>query len=369
MKIATVRGCVAGLAMALLSMSTVQAQEQHTTVRWGPIHLPAATSEGPGEAHNEIAGASGFSEFLLSLYSDVADYPVTKPCEDCYITGIKPNLVLPDGTTGNFNNGLMLHHVVNFNFSRPDITCRPNIFSGKSIKRLGGVVGGNERFFAAGNERTFGEMTPGNGYYVAEGDEWGLVYHLMNMAPEAQTVYFEYEFTWVDASAENRERIRPIWVDIDQCEDSEVEVPAGYSDVKWAWEADRSHTVLDMAGHVHNYGISIAWRNETTDDNVCTSVAGYSEGSPYAPVGPGLGTDDAHPESANVVTSDWLGLDNYNGNIADMTFCSQIDTDVDKGDQMMTHTQIHRPDTTDHDMGIMVGFLDEDYCITNFWCF
>jgi hypothetical protein len=33
------------------------------------------------------------------------------------------------------------------------------------------------------------------------------------------------------------------------------------------------------------------------------------------------------------------------------------------------HAQINRPNATDHDMGIMVGYLDEDFCITNFWCF
>ncbi len=359
------------LTAALIAIPSAQAQEQTTVVRWGPIELPAATAEGPGEAHNEIAGVSGLRAALLGLFASVADYPVTKPCEDCYITSIKPNLVLEDGTTGNFDNGLMLHHVVNMNFSRPDITCRPNIFSGQQIKRLGGLTGGNERFFASGNERTYSTITDGHGYYVGDGDDWGLVYHVMNMAPEARDVYFEYEFTWVDADAESRDRVRPMWIDIDQCGDSEVEVPPGYSDITWAWQADRSHEITDIGGHVHNYGISIAWRNETTGENACTSVAGYGPNSPYAPVGPGLGTDAAHPSGFNTVTSDPLGLGSFQGNISDMTTChgGNDGPDVDRGDQMMTHTQIHRPDATDHDMGIMVGYLDEDFCLTNFWCF
>lgn len=368
-------GRVALTALALFAITPALAQEQNTTVRWGPIHLPAATSEGPGEAHNEIAGTSGFTQFLVGLFASVADYPVTLPCEDCYITEMKPNLVMETGdgdfVTGNFNNGLMLHHVVNMNFSRPDVTCRPNIFSGKQIKRLGGLIGGNERFFAAGNERTISTLTDNHGYYVGNGDDWGLIYHLMNMAPEPRTVYFEYQFTWVDADAGGMNRVRPIWIDIDQCEDSEVNVPAGYSDVKWAWESDRTHTLTGIGGHVHNYGISIAWRNESTGENACTSVAGYREGSPYAPVGPGTGADSAHPVSANVVDSDPLGLDNYQGNISDMTIC-QGGSDgprVHKGHTMQTHTQIYRPDATDHDMGIMVGYMDEDFCLTNFWCF
>ena len=362
------------LATAILFASLlsggVQAQVNETTVRWGPLHLPAATSEGPGQLDNEIAGASGVGAFLLSFFSDLADYPVTKPCEDCYIVGIKPNLVLADGTTVNFSNGGMLHHVVNINFSRPDITCRPNIFSSQSIKALGGVMGGNQRFYAAGNERTVMDLADGYGYYVAPGDDWGLVYHIMNMVPVARDMYFEFTFKWVDAS-EVKDSLRPIWVDIDQCNDSEVSVPAGYSDVEWSWNADRTHKVTSIGGHVHDYGISIAWKDESQNQNLCTSVAGYAAGSPYAPVGPGTGADAAHPLDANVVTSDPLGLSTYNGNIADMTVCKTGSSGptVGKGDLLKAHTQINRPDATDSDMGIMIGYLDEAYCITNFWCF
>lgn len=369
MQTAKLSGVAAWVVMALLTIPPVEAQT--TTLRWGPIELPAATAEGPGEAHNEIAGLSGLRSLLVGLYANIADYPVTKPCEDCFITRIEPNLVLADGTTGNFDNGLMLHHVVNMNFSRPDITCRPNIFSSKQIKRLGGIAGGNERFFASGNERTHMSVTGDHGYYVGQGDEWGLIYHLMNMAPEARTVYFEYEFTWHDAAQSGAERVRPIWVDIDQCEDSEVNVAAGYSDIEWGWTADRSHTITDIGGHVHNYGISIAWRNETTGENACTSVAGYAAGSSVDPIGPGTGADAAHPVSANTVSSDPLGLASFQGNISDMTTCHDGDAgpEVDRGDLMKAHTQIYRPDATDHDMGIMVGYLDEDLCLTNFWCF
>ncbi|MBB3063610.1 hypothetical protein [Microbulbifer rhizosphaerae] len=358
------------LTVALV-FSTANAQEQQTTVRWGPIELPAATAEGPGEKHNEVAGASDFSKLLIGLFTSVADYAVTKPCQDCYITSIEPNLVLADGSIANFNNGTMLHHVVNMNFSRPDVTCRPNIFSDKPIQRLGGLSGGNERFFAAGNERTRIAISGDYGYFVGEGDDWGLVYHLMNMSPQPKTVYFEYKFTWVDAEQVELDRVRPIWIDIDQCGYSEYEVPAGYSDIEWAWEADRSHKVTDIGGHLHNYGLSIAWRNETTGDNLCTSVAGYAPGSSSVPVGSGTGADAAHPLSVNTVTSDPLGLGNYNGNISDMTVCHAGDSGpgVSKGDLMQTHAQIYRPNATDHDMGIMIGFMDEEFCITNYWCF
>lgn len=369
-----IRQLKAGISPLLVTAFTLISTTLHaetTTIRWGPIDLPAATSEGPGEVHNELAGVDGFSAFLLGFFTELADYDVNKPCEDCYITAIEPNLVLADGTTGNYNNGTMLHHVVNLNFSRPDITCRPDLFSSQTIKALGGAAGGNERFFAAGNERTIVNMADGYGYYVAAGDEWGLTYHVMNMQPQPKTVYFEYTFTWEPASQSSVDRVRPIWVDIDQCNDSEVTVPPGYSDVHWAWDADRTHKVTDIGGHVHNYGISIAWKNEDRNRNICTSVAGYAAGSPFAPTGPGTGADAEHPVGFNTVSSDPLGLANYNGNIADMTTCSagsSAPTNY-KGDLMQAHTQIYRPDETDHDMGIMIGFLDEAFCITDFWCY
>jgi hypothetical protein len=352
-------GCITATLMAS------GAAAETTTVRWGPIVLPPAGPDGPGQVHNEVAGVSGFAGDLIGIFRSVADYPVPKPCGDCYITGIHPNLVLEDGTPANFSNGTMLHHVVNLNYDRPDVTCRPG-FSGM-IKLLGLVVGGNERVFASGNERTGGTMKDGYGYYVRSGDDWGLIYHLMNMSPYEKTVYFEYTFEWEPASAD-LERTRPMWLDIDQCGDSEADVPAGYSDTHWNWDADRSGYFVTAAGHIHDYGISVSWLNESRGENICTSVAGYAPGSPFAPIGPGTGAD-GHPLYANEVTSDPIGLANYQGHISDMTICNDIHARVRKGNDLSLHTQIHRPDATDHDMGIMVSFFDEDFCLTNYWCF
>jgi hypothetical protein len=352
-------------AVALALLAGPAAADNTTTVRWGPIVLPPAGPDGPGQVHNEVAGVSGLAGALVGLFRSVADYDVPKPCENCFITGIYPNLVLEDGTTANFDNGTMLHHVVNLNYGNNDITCRPGFSN--LINLLGLVVGGNERLFAAGNERTGGSLPPGYGVYLDDRDDLGLIYHLMNMSPYEKTVYFEYTFTWVPASA-NLERVRPIWLDVDQCEDSEIDVPAGYSDVHWDWKADRSADLVTAAGHIHDYGISISYRNESRNRDLCISVAGYAAGSPFAPVGPGSGADAAHPVSANVVSSDPLGLANYDGHISDMTICDSGGR-IRKRDTTRLHTQIHRPDATDHDMGIMIGFLDQDFCITDYWCF
>lgn len=366
-----VAGLVAGSLIALSGSLSAHEGTQTTTVRWGPVELPAATEDGPGEAHNEIAGLEGFRASIIDGVTSAAGYEVEKPCEDCYIVAIEPNLVLENGETANFNNGFMLHHVVNVNFSEPDVTCRPNLFSFKPIKALGGLAGGNQRIFASGNERTGGHMDGPYGYYVSEGDDWGLIYHLMNMNPEPRDVYFEYEFKWVDASESDLRPVRPLWMDIDQCGDSEADSPAGYSDLTWAWKSDRTHTFTNAGGHIHNYGINVAWTNQTKGELVCNSVAGYAAGSPYMPIGPGTGADPAHPVEAMVVDSDPLGLENYQGNISDMTVCNfgEEGPRVDRRDEMMFNAQVYRPEANDHEMGIMVSFIEEEFCLTDFWCF
>ena len=359
---------VIALTVAAFSIASTAADDtdtayaaNQTTVRWGSFTIPAAGPGGPGELHNVIAKDSGCS-WLTDLFVTCLEFPITKPCSDCYITGITPDLV-DAGTDNSLNhaNGGMLHHVVNVNFDRNDPTCPPNLF-GKTIQQLGAVEGGNERFFAAGNERTIMNLPDGYGYRVNGGDEWGLIFHIMNMTPQPREVEFKYTFNWVSGGVEP---VKPIWFDIDQCEDSEVDMAAGYNDVHWDWRSSLNGTIVGIGGHVHDYGISIALENVSRGENICTSVAGYSAGSPYAPVGPGSGADVNHPVSANVVTSDPFGLHNYHGHISDMTVCDPFKFvrgprwwGLIPGNLLRLHTQYYRPNATDHDMGIMVAFMD-----------
>jgi hypothetical protein len=133
---------------------------------------------------------------------------------------------------------------------------------------------------------------------------------------------------------EYHDRSRPLLragsLDIDQCNDSEVSTPAGYSDTHWDWRSDRSGYVVSIGGHVHDYGISTAWHNMSRGQNVYTSIAGYAafleDGTtpnPWVPAGPGSGADVAHPANYNTVTYDPLGLENYMGHISDMTWGTQ----------------------------------------------
>lgn len=332
-----------------------------TTVRWGPFNVPAM-----GMTENLIAKPGGCS-WLVGFITDCVSMDIEKPCENCYITKITPNLVVAGtDTVVNYDTMGMLHHVVNMNFSRPDVTCRPSIFGG-SINQLGAVEGGNERFFASGNERTVMGVPDGYGYYVGAGDEWGLIVDVMNMAMVDRQFEFEYTFEWV-ASAEP---VRPVWLDVDQCEDSEVEVPHGqYTDLHYNWNSTLNGRIVAIGGHVHDYGISIAARNARTGELICTSRAGYAPGSTVTPAGPGTGADALHPADWVTQTESWnpeVSLASYQGHISGMEVCRPFTRISNpwwrRGDVVEVHAQYNMREATHegHEaMGIMIAYVDED---------
>ncbi len=348
-----------------------------TTVRWGPMTIPAAPSmEDPmasaampdhgampaGELDNQIALDGGCNP-LLSTWGPVSPYKVScipmsipKPCDDCYITGILPDLVKKGTDTSvNMNNGGMLHHVVLMNLNRQDATC-PAWGGFKPINWLGLLNGGNERFFAAGNERTIAQLnTAGTyGYRVNKGDRWGLIYHLMNYTQQPMDVEFKFTFTWVRKATP----VDPVWLDIDQCSDSEKKIPAGYSDLEWSTPVLRGGTLVGVGGHAHDHSIAVSLENVTKKKFSCVSVAGYAPGSTSAPSGPGPGTP-GHPVKANTVTTDGhpgTSLDAYMGSVSDFSPCTPMDQ-WDVGDTARIHATYYHPTGVDDAMGIMVAYL------------
>lgn len=335
-----------------------------TTVQWGPFTLPPAGGGEPGQLENVIAKEGGCN-FFIDLFATCLDVEVEKPCGNCYITSIQPNLV--DATTGeivNHSTGGMLHHVVTLNWDAPDHTCAPSLFGG-AVNLLGLFSGGNERFFAAGNERTVMTMPPGYGYHVKSSDDWGLIMHLMNMTSQERDVVFEFTFTWQQSATS----VEPIWFDIDQCDDSELPIPAGYSDTHWDWNSSLNGRIVAIGGHVHDRGISISLENVNTGEIICDSIAGYPPAPNQAPVGPGAGTS-GHPASHDIVTSDPLGIETYRmangvGRISDMTVCQPFSFvrgprwwGLIPGHKLRLHTQYNRDVADPNDMGIMIAYLD-----------
>lgn len=215
--------------------------------------------------------------------------PIMPPCVNCYVTGITPDLTYRDGSSANYDTGVMLHHAVVFDRSKKDVTCG----GGRSLFQLTG-----RRIFAAGNERTAARLSQGYGVKLGRTPmTWGVV-ELMSMMHEPQAVFFELTIRHVPASMPGMAAVTPVWLDAANCTaDSEHSVPAGTSTTTWRWRSTISGTVKSTGGHLHDGGRSVALSNTNTGRHLCNSEAGY-------------GTDPAylgHIESMSVCSGQRLG--------------------------------------------------------------
>jgi len=163
------------------------------------------------------------------------------PCSNCYLTDFVPSLVYANGTNANFDDGTMLHHFVLFNPAARDATC-PNGFFGR--------FNPGERFFASGSERSHIHLPNGYGYYNA-GNKWTLDADLMNMMPDPQQVYVRVVVRYRAASAQLK-KVKPIWLDINNCGTSENGIPHGASDKNWVWTSKLSGYIVGIGGHQHD---------------------------------------------------------------------------------------------------------------------
>lgn len=272
------------------------------TVRYGSYTIPAM----------------GHLDNRLNLW-------VNKPCSNCTITSMQPNLVYADGTRANVNNGPMLHHMVLASQFRSDPTCSGNLL---------GLVG--ERFFAAGNERTVIEFPAGYGYRVGFLDQWNLIYDLMNMDMQPKTVYIEMTFKYVSGTG-GLEALRPVWLDIDQCGDSEYSIPAGTSDTHWDWNVNVPGRIVAIGGHVHTegHGVRIEATNQTTGQSICNSVGAYG----------------GAPDYVDMMGMPWL---------SSMSRCiaNPVAT-VASGNRVRIHSIYNSPEARNDVMGIMIAFIDQ----------
>jgi hypothetical protein len=215
-----------------------------TTVRWGPFTIPGGTEADPGMIHNKLQLA------------------VRRPCTDCYITAFKPDLVYADGTKATMDQGPMLHHAVWTSQWRSDATC------GNAWLGLAG-----ERFFATGNERTAISLPPGYGYRVRWYDSWNMLVDLMNHSTTDKTVYVQVTYT-TRPSWDSVNSVKPVWLDIDQCGDSEYSIPAGFSDTHRDWKVNVPGKVVAALGHVHGHGVAVEATNESRGgQSICRSIA------------------------------------------------------------------------------------------------
>ncbi|MGH3794112.1 MAG: hypothetical protein ACRDSP_04420 [Pseudonocardiaceae bacterium] len=278
--------------------------EHTTTVRYGPLPLPP-----------DLGGDSAPGGQMVTFVAPTYDMP----CRDCYITGLQPGMTYADGSQANYDTGAMLHHMVLFDPTKSDSTCG----------RQGVGLLSGQRVFASGNERTGAHLPPGYGYRIGA-TPLGAMAELMNMSPQPQQVYVTMKVSWVDARSTQLKEVTPVWLDINNCGNSQYTVPAGPSHTTWTWKSTMAGDILTIGGHVHDHGVSITLSNATRHEEICKSVAGHNDDPHY----------QGHIDSMNTCTGDPLAT-------------------VRKGDDLTIDSYYDSPMRDDTVMGIMIAYLHQ----------
>jgi hypothetical protein len=254
------------LAALLVPAGVANAAITTVTRDYGPYTIPA----GNGDPHDHDA---------MGHLNNVVNFNVSKPCTNCTIISMTPDLQYTNGTKATVDGGPMLHHAM---FSaqgggKVDTTC-----NGTTVGMLG------QRFFASGDERTPIDMTSvPYGYKVGSSEQWNMVYDLMNWATTSKTVRIRVTYKYATGSdATARTGVKPVWLDANQCSlNSYISVPTGLSDTHYDWTVNAPGKIVATAGHIHDHGVNIELTNQSTGGSlICNSVAGYG--------GPGYVTPD-----------------------------------------------------------------------------
>jgi hypothetical protein len=287
-------------------------------VRYGPYTIPGAEAEG-GAGHGHAHTGNRYAYF------------VQKPCEDCYITGMQADLVTADGRRAGWSTGAQLHHVAlaNWSWGRTDATC----FVGTPYS-VGLMLG--QRFFASADDRTAVRFPRGFGYRVRSTDVWNLVWDLAGEAPESQDVYVQVTFDWVPASTRGMRDVEPVWLDVDQCDDSMISVPQGTSSESWTWNVNRPGAIVAVGALGHEGTKNVTVRNNTTGQVIC----------------------DSRP----TIGGDPLFTDPYHGlaHISSMSTCAGVPVSrVSTGQRVSVTTNYDMPKAVDDQLGIALAYVTQ----------
>jgi len=227
------------------------------TFRYGPFTL------GPGE-DAEGSTASGMPRPSGAFGLKVAQFDVVEE----------------DGTPVSVQD-VHLHHIVMTTSAHQDQLC----------------PGRRERFIASGQERTpivlWGPYT----YLVGANDNWGSIYHVMNVTlpgTPAKTVYIEYTLQYQPgANATNSRPVDAYFQDVTGCGNSTYNVPGngGPGSVHTksrSWAAPDDGLAIFSGGHLHKGGIDINLKDGTSGSDFCTGTAGYHGNGHLARIKPCL---------------------------------------------------------------------------------
>jgi hypothetical protein len=163
-----------------------------------------------------------------------------------------------------------LHHIVLTNQAHDDALC----------------PGRAERFAGAGMERTPINLWGPYTYLVGANDQWGAIYHIMNMMPagsETMKVFVKYTIAYQPgANATNSRNVMPLFMDTTGCGGSTFDVPGNggpgslFTQTR-AWDAPRDGILVFAGGHLHDGGVDIALREQNGTAVNCTSTAVYDD--------------------------------------------------------------------------------------------
>ncbi len=245
------RPILAVLTVALLVPAAASAGTQRTvTKRYGPFVVPGKSTA--MKAGMEMGAMKNFFQ------------QVGPGCRNCSITGMRAQLVDRRNRVQNWNTGVMLHHMVMFNEARQDLTCPAGPFW-------------KERFFAAGNERTPMRLPRHYGYRIGTA-KWRLLTELMNMGAQSRRLYLRVRITY---TKRRLRPVRPMWLDINNCGDSEYAVPKGRSDTHRSFRSPVAGRFVAAAGHLHDGGRRIVLENASRHHTIVNSEAGYGNRRAY----------------------------------------------------------------------------------------
>ncbi|MBI5310472.1 MAG: hypothetical protein HZB14_05535 [Actinobacteria bacterium] len=315
-------------ACALLAVAgTAAAATGTTTINYGPYTIPA----GNGDPHGH--DGMGMIENQLTMN-------VQRPCSGsaCTVTGMKANLVYSGGATANWNTEVMLHHMVLLasGTGHTDSMC-PAGFGGVSGSQF------TERIFASGNERTPVDFTGSNyGVKLGASDQLHLVVDLMNIKTTTQTVYVQVEYKWATGSDNTaRTGVRPVWMDVDGCGDSQYNAPFGLSDQTYDATAPVTGALVGAAGHLHDHSLNLQVENVNRGGDLCVSLPGFGESAGFI--------DTSLPTGRKRISS--------------MSACAGSPAGwMTQGDTLRMHARYYAGPEHSHAvegaMGIMLGYVD-----------
>jgi hypothetical protein len=152
----------------------------------------------------------------------------------------------------------------------------------------------------------------------------------MNHAPEYKVVFYKIDITHVPMNDPETKTVVPVWLDVDNCADSQFGVPKGESHSLWRWKSNMTGRIVGTGGHVHDGGVSISLTNDTTKQRMCTSYAGYGTKPEY------MGT----VESMSICANDRIGT-------------------VKAGENLLVDAYYNTRQAAGDVMGIMIAYIYE----------